>query len=300
MAIDTAAPRSRRALLAAAAGGLAALAANALGRPLQTRAADGQTVLVGAGRTGTLTTSITNSTNGNVVFSAVSTGGGIALSGNSTSSFGVQGVSTSSIGVDGQSDTWYGVRGVSGLKSGVYGFSEAPDEAATVGHNNGESTGVFGFSGIPFGTLPAAPAKTGVYGRATQDGGARGVHGYSTAGRGVYGQATSGHGVHGFASGGYAGYFAAGATGKALRAQGPVEFSTSGLATIASGTALSGWIDPGADLTAGSKILCTLQGNAGGATTVERVQVDTAADQFRIYLTAAATADVKVAWFVIG
>lgn len=41
MSIDTTMPRSRRAVLAAAVGGLAALAAQALGRPLPARAANG-------------------------------------------------------------------------------------------------------------------------------------------------------------------------------------------------------------------------------------------------------------------
>ena len=289
MPIDTAAPRSRRHLLAAAAGGLAALAAQAFGRPLPARAVDGDYVRVGWARTGTATTSIANTTDDSVVFQATSTAGGIAVVGNSTSYFGVQGVSTSSIGVDGQSDTWYGVRGVSGTQTGVYGYSEAPDEAATVGHNNGESTGVLGFSGIPWTTLPAAPAKTGVYGYAHQDGAARGVWGRSAAGQGVRGQATSGTG----------GYFTA-TTGVALQTSGRVRFGgAAGLATIASGSA-SKVVTPGVPIAADSKVLATMQTSAGGTRTIHRVVRDPAAGHFTIYLTAAATQDCTVAWFVIS
>jgi hypothetical protein len=39
---------------------------------------------------------------------------------------------------------------------------------------------------------------------------------------------------------------------------------------------------------------------AGGKTTVRRASVSTSGDTFTIYLTANATASVKVAWFILG
>jgi len=59
-------------------------------------------------------------------------------------------------------------------------------------------------------------------------------------------------------------------------------------------------VSPGIDLTAGSKVLATLQTSAGGTTTVHRVVRDTANDMFTIYLTAPATQSCTVAWFVIS
>ena len=123
--------------------------------------------------------------------------------------------------------------------------------------------------------------------------------GRTTAGRGVNGVATSGRGVNGYAGTGIGVYAAAGSGGTAFHAEGRVTFKTAGLATIGSGTA-SKTVTPGLDLTSASKILCTLMGNAGGATTVKRVAVNTTTNAFTIYLTAAATSAVKVAWFVIG
>jgi hypothetical protein len=46
--------------------------------------------------------------------------------------------------------------------------------------------------------------------------------------------------------------------------------------------------------------VATLQGSAGGTTTVHRVVVNAATNSFTIYLTANSTADVKVAWHVFG
>ncbi len=57
---------------------------------------------------------------------------------------------------------------------------------------------------------------------------------------------------------------------------------------------------PGIDLTATSAVVATLQGSAGGTTTVHRIAVNATADTFTIYLTANATAAVKVAWHVFG
>lgn len=115
-----------------------------------------------------------------------------------------------------------------------------------------------------------------------------GVSGASTGGVGVEGSVESGTGVHALAT-----------TGTALRVDGRVSFSTAGFATIRAGHR-SQLVRPGIDLTAASKIFVTLQTSAGGATTVRRISRDTVGNRFTIYLTAVATIDCRVAWFVVG
>jgi hypothetical protein len=169
-----------------------------------------------------------------------------------------------------------------------------------IGESAGGRSGVVGFSGA--GSAPAGPAKTGVYGTAGQDANSRGVHGMSPGGRGVYGSSTAGIGVRGYSANGVAGSFGTGGlkTGLALQTVGRVWFDKSvGIATIQAGSN-SVVVTPGIDLTATSAVVATLQGNAGGTTTVHRVAVNASADTFTIYLTANATANVKVAWHVFG
>ena len=67
--------------------------------------------------------------------------------------------------------------------------------APVAGRSLGNSTGVQGYSGTA--ALPAAKAKTGVYGYAAQDNASQGVWGHSPAGNGVVGSTSSG----------FAGYF---------------------------------------------------------------------------------------------
>ena len=214
---------SRRAVLAGALGGLGALAASAIGRATPVRAADGDTVLVGFGFTATGTTVIDNFTTSSTVF-ACGSSSGTGLQGTSDSSYGVYGSSGSGKGVYGSSSSYYGVHGVSdssygvlgtsnsnagvygssssnigvlGTSSsyyGVKGLSYAVDQPASLGYSGGNSTGVQGVSGA---SLPAAKAKTGVYGYAAQDNFSSGVIGESPAGVGVRGHTTTG----------YAGYF---------------------------------------------------------------------------------------------
>jgi len=282
-------PRSRRALLTAALGAGVATIAAALGRPLPAKAADGDPVVVG----GTYTaSSVTRFDTGAT--------GAIALWGYSTSQAGVYGQSTSGNGVIGESSSGTGVAGNTTSGIGVVGFSPSGIGVYGISQTN---TGVQGFSGA-FGAQPggAAPAKTGVHGYAAQDANARGVHGQTTAGRGVYGQATSGYGVRGYATSGTAGYFATAraTTGFALHAVGRVRLDKSaGLATIISG-AKSVVVTPGINLVPVSAVVATLQGDAGGTTTVHRVAVNATTNTFTIYLTANSTAHVQVAWIVLG
>ena len=126
--------------------------------------------------------------------------------------------------------------------------------------------------------------------------------GATVAGRGVYGQASSGQGVRGYAATGAALYGSTSGLkkGLALRTVGRVKLDNSvGIATITSGTS-SVVVTPGIDLVSTSAVTATLQGNPAGSVTVKSVAVNATNDTFTIYLTAAATANVKVAWHVFG
>jgi len=122
-----------------------------------------------------------------------------------------------------------------------------------------------------------------------------------------YAASTDGTGVFGYASGtdGTAGYFTTPTAsglhrGTALLADGRVKFpNCAGIATIPSGTK-SIVVTPGIDLVSTSAVTATLQGNPAGSVMVRSVAVNANADTFTIYLTANASANVKVAWHVFG
>jgi hypothetical protein len=295
MALETLTPTTRRSVLAAAFGALAAFAAQAIGRPLAARAADGEAVLVGGEYTATSVTKITST--GSDVFHAEASTGGTGIYSSTTTGSGVFGQSTSGSGVFGYSPSGNGLNGQSVSGYGVYGLSGASDRPAMLGKGVSDNTGVLGFSGS--GEPPAGKAKTGVYGYAVQDAASRGVTGESASGRGLNGLATTGRGVHGEATTG-TGVYAIATTGTALRAEGAVRFKTSGLATIAAGTRSVTVTPAGLDLTTSSKVLPSLQGDAGGSTVVQRVAVNATANSFTIYLTANSVRAVKVSWFVIS
>ena len=284
MSIDSTAPRTRRAVLAGALGGLAALAANALGRPMPTLGSDGQAMLVGGEYSSSSVTSVTNAA-GNGIYGG-SLGTGIAVTGQGNQGIGVHGFSTANIGVLGET---------------------SGSVAAIAGRSFGGGTGVLGTADNA--PVPAAKPKTGVYGQATQDSTSRGVWGNSPAGLGVYGESSSGRAVQGVASSGIGvraasssgtGCYATSTTGYALRTDGKVRLDkSSGVATIASG-ASSVAVTPGIDLTATSAVIATLNGSAGGSTVVKRVAINATTNAFTIYLTANSTVAVKVAWLVLG
>jgi hypothetical protein len=425
MAVDTTVPRSRRALLGAAIGAVAATAAQALGRPIPTRAANGDPLYLGQSNTATSLTQLTNLDFNCLVVGAGGsyagirgtsvTGRGVWGSSGGEGVFGeggigVRGLSNTGIGVKGRSDAagqygvygensvigGYGVHGhniatgttgrlggnngvlgehpgagnaivgssasgigvvgeslaTSGATRGVEGLSFSPDGYGVVGSNGADSggagvyggtaatagetagvigqvvsgdgygvlgdtqsedpaaraivghapagTGVLGWSGI--GATPAGVPKTGVYGRATQDANARGVHGYSTAGRGVYGQATSGRGVYGYAGAASGvGVYAAAATtaSAALQVAGIAKFSRSGKLTIPPNATSA--TKTGVPLTSTSLVLAVLQSNRAGVF-VQAAVPNVGAGSFTVYLNkvANATANTTVAWFVVN
>jgi hypothetical protein len=359
MTIDTTIPRTRRALLVGGIGGLAALVASALGRPLPVEAGNDGDVVLGATNTAAATTLVQNTTttaaalkgkgtlgdglvgesaavdkSGVYGSAAVYDGYGVygrnpnalgylggyysGVYGESNSGFGVRGTSTlgygvyatsssgvgvyttsnEGYGVYGESNSGSGVYGYSSLGNAVYGYTTSTSQAAVIGHSTGGRTGLLGFSGAD--NPPVAPSRTGVYGYAAQDASV-GVHG-AGAGMGVLGETKSGQGIYGQATSGTAGYFrtADPLYGYALQSEGRVRFHNCvGIATIASG-ASSILVSPGINLTSTIAVVATLQGSAGGTTTVHRCVVSTTANTFKIYLTANATQNTKVAWHVFG
>jgi hypothetical protein len=271
MVLATARPRSRRELLAGAAGGVLALVASAIGRPLPARAADGQAVLVGGEYTSTSVTKITNGTPRDASL-PLEASSGDAIQGDSSSGIAIRGVSGSYVGVWGESTSLIGVRGVSASGTGIAGSSTS-------------GAGVIG----------ASSAAVGVSGQ----GRTVGVLGNSAAGVAVRAETVSGFGVYGRADSG-TGLYGSSSTGYALRTSGRLRFDkATGFATVAAGTK-SIVVTPGFDLARSAKVLATLQGNAGGLTTIHRVAINATAGTFTVYLTANARRAVNVAYLVLG
>lgn len=297
-------PSSRRALLGAGLGALAATVAGALGRAAPVRAANGDTVTVGGDFTGTNVTKITNTTwLGTAFWGEGSSGTGVRGTSDRTS--GVSGYSYDGVGVSGGSTRWIGVAGsgslagvqgsggfvgVSGTSesgTGVFGTSSAEDKPAIIARSYGGSTGLLGVSGT--GSVPAAKAKTGVYGQATQDSTSKGVWGRANGGRGVLGEASSGSGVYGQATSGYA-----------IRGNGRLRFDkVSGVATIAAGnTAVT--ISPGVDVTAASFVLLTPKANIGSRALW--FTTDPAGDKFTIRISSSLGPNtaIAIAWLLVN
>lgn len=148
MAIDTNSPRTRRNLLAAGLGGLAATVATAIGRPNGVSAANGDPVLAGQANSATAPTSLTNAT-GNQVGLGVTSGAtdqfvSTAVEGFSESGTGIAGVTSDGMGVWGEG--YWGVYGAGA--AGVVGDTDA-------------GTGVLGWTGAAEAPLP--PGKVGVF-----------------------------------------------------------------------------------------------------------------------------------------
>ena len=101
-----------------------------------------------------------------------------------------------------------------------------------IGESATGRSGIVGYSGS--GSAPAGPAKTGVYGEATQDAGSRGVSGFTLAGQGVHGDATTGQGVVGAATTGQ-GVKGTATTGDAVLGQSASGKSVHGIATTGQG-----------------------------------------------------------------
>jgi hypothetical protein len=144
MSSDAATPRSRRALLATAAGAAGALAVSAIA-PLSVAAADPNDVVMGTDNPTTATTSITDSTADSTAFAAHATGGGVG--------YGIEATSTAAGGLVGWSieppdSSWYKPEFTA--YTGVFGSAPSnpdPDILSTAVWGDSPDIGVFGSGG---------------------------------------------------------------------------------------------------------------------------------------------------------
>ena len=201
MAIDPTSPRTRRALLGAGLGAIAATAASALG---SSGIADATSSVVLGGTNIETTPTIIRNTAASTAAVAIS--GRVTHATGSTTSAGLQGQDdgingtgvigyatngATARGVYGQTTAGRGVEGASATGIGVYGHSTS---AAGVRGNSTSGIGVLGASNSGYGVWGDSPAG--------------GVYGHSTNGNGVRGTSTNDDGVYG--SGGYSGVSADG------------------------------------------------------------------------------------------
>jgi hypothetical protein len=169
-------PRSRRALLGAAAGGLVATMAAALGKPLPARAAAGDNLVLGSQTNNAGTSDTQLIANSSVIaFKLLQQGPGTALMGHATQT--------------------------SGATRGVYGRSDSPAGFGVQARNAGAgSTGAAmqAIGGNNAGIRAESTTNTGV----VATGGYMGVSGYSSSGSGLWGASGNAAGVHGSSANG--------------------------------------------------------------------------------------------------
>jgi hypothetical protein len=263
--------RTRRALLAAAAGSAAAVVASAA-LPLGVAAA-ATNVQTETNNLSTADTTITDSGVGSTAFIGSATGAGYGLEGTSLGSAGVVGWSVSSPPYPGwpafvPADLQYtGVFGSAPTSadpnfvgSGVWGNS---DDFGVTGTG---SIGVFGYGGY------------GVEGQANDTTGSIGVHGVSGSNAGSTGVRADAQTTAQYA----------------LRVSGKVSFSRSGRKSMSSGK--STLIVYLAGVTTGSKIFAVLATSESGR--YVRAVVP-ATGKFTVYLNTTLTSSAVVAWFVL-
>jgi hypothetical protein len=294
-------PRSRRAVLTAAAAAGAATVAGALIKPLPALGAvdDNADMFVGTTYGDvSLQTGLVNHTNAATVFAASSSTGGIGLYGSTnnnigtfgggglngrgvvgagTNNYGVHGTSTNSIGVRAESTGSWGLYATSGSGTAAYIESTSGPGAVIVSHSataasvlgwgHSGSTGVQGYAGDTLDS-PAARASTGVMGTA------------SGSGTGGYFKSESGN---------------------ALRVEGKASFSRAGRVSVPINRSYVD-ITVAGGLASTAAIVATLQ-VPRGTCTVTSVRVNyPSAGKARIYLSkvASTTATTPVGYFVIG
>jgi hypothetical protein len=283
---DIAVRRSRRAVLGAALGGAAAVAATAVAKPLSVSAADGGNVILGQANTSSTATSLQNTT-----------AGGTSVVGTSATGIGLQGLSTDTTPTADflTPSNKTGVYGVAGSatnatentdETGVYGFAELSSLSAGVWGESSVGTGVFGYGG----TGVAGIGEWGVYGS-----GMVGVVGdVGTTGTGVYGW--TGNGTPPTPGAGVGVYARAESTSQyALYVVGKARFSRSGRTSFGS-TATSKKISM-TGVTSSSYVIATMQTNVSGLY-VRAVVCGTG--YFYIYLSKAPGKTAYVGYMVIN
>lgn len=292
--------------------GIAALAGNLLGHSRPADAANGDEVKIGQVNTGSSPTTITAP--GRTAFRAIGSGvdrSGVFAQSSGNGSRGVTGVGA--IGVLGVTNGsgGFGVMGnalaTTGAPRAVFGKAVAPNGFGVLSRNlatSGSAVAVQGETSSPNGTAVLGKAT----GSAANSNDSVGVAGQD-AGTGVLGLGKR-VGVLGIApeSGAKAVVASALADGTialdvsslgegsiAIKADGPVQFSSSGIATITAGTSQT-TVTPEVPVDGESKILCTLLNDPG---TSRLLYADPGTDSFVIHMTQNVASNVKVAWFVI-
>ncbi len=258
--------RSRRAILVAAAGGAAALAASAIG-PASV-AAIATPMLTETDNAATDPTGVSNSAAGEQAFFGHATGAGNGIEGTSVTGHGARGISTdTSDPVNNTSNA--GVVGVAGglgsipsniALTGVFGYSDpssVPDYSGVGVWGVSDDLGVAGDGGI------------GVYGQ-----GFYGAVGYSEDPAGIGLIASAGN-----------------ATARALRVEGRAEFTRSGRTTVAAGH--SNKAVGLAGCTSSTLVIAVLSTNRSGR--YVRAVVP-AAGKFTIYLNTTVASATNVTW----
>jgi hypothetical protein len=171
---ETPAPRSRRSVLAAALGGVAASVAALAGRPQPARAAAGSNLIIGSStnNAGTSNTLLTTSSSV-VAFELLQNGPGTALMGYVTPG--------------------------TGTTRGVYGRSDSPNGDGVQARNGGAAGTGAAIRAFGGNNVGVDASTTSSYRNAVQ--------GSATGGRGVYGVSTNFYGVEGHSNGGLAGVY---------------------------------------------------------------------------------------------
>ena len=286
METQTSARRSRRAVLGAAIGGAAALAATTVTRPTGVQAADGDTALIGAVNEGTAVTVFENQDAAATSLEGRHAGAGTGVSGTSFTGPGVEARATQMDPLAMGSNTtalWAVTGSAAGVatntsETGVYGYADTSGGSAGVWGDTHNGTGVFGSGSVGvyglgnYGVIgDVGPTGVGVYGWTGEA--------YAPAppmGVGVYARAETSSQV-------------------ALQVAGKVKLSRSGRTSIGS-TATTKTISM-AGVTTSSYIVATMQTNVSG---VYVRAVVPASGSFKIYLSKAAGKTVVVGYVVIN
>lgn len=258
--------RTRRAVLAAAAGSAAALAVSTIKPPSVTAAA--LPMLTETDNAATAPTGVSNSTADSQAFFGHATGDGNGVEGTSVTGHGARGIST---------DTSDPLTNVS--NAGVVGVAgDSGNVAANIG-----LTGVYGYSDP---SLVEGFVGAGVWGDSS-DIGAIGTGGIGVYGDGTWGALGLGRGSSGIGVLATADTSAA----RALRVEGRAEFTRSGKATVRKGT--SKRTVSLAGCTSSTLVIANIASNRSGRWVRAVVA---ASGSFTIYLNTSVGSATRVAW----
>jgi hypothetical protein len=280
--------RTRRGLLAAAAGAVGALAIETVASAQPAEAGPGQPVVQSGDNTGNNRRTAVYTTGNNEWASLADphTSGvgsvGVYAHGQDCGVYADTGSATNGTGVNGNgTGNGAGVSGTGGSSSGTGVIGTGGGDGDGVhGHGGGNGAGVVGVgSGQGPGVIGSGgeSAGTGVFGEGGIGGiGVNGAAG-DAAGTGVLAENSVG--------------------GNALQVSGKAAFSRSGLLTVAAGSSKA--TRTGVALTSASLVLVTLQQHATGVYVLAAVP-NVSGSSFTVYLSKAVTAATKVAWFIVN